>query len=313
MDLTFRPPEQGTESAIFDRYRPPFDLTSDMLLALAFCPTSPLRQAFPETPFLSLLGWTPLVVWFSRITEGWYRDPAGRPRLADEGIPYNELNVLALLRAPAVFVPGIYASSELSVRIGHGYGMPKQLVPVDFGLSRLAWPPVPTNTATDRMSLPCSWARDAARRGCSARSGRCTPGRCASRAGPGCRPWCGPSVACNWLISGEASSPSACPGCHDRSGCSRWACISPISSSGCRRPARLATGESATLALDDRVAFVTGRNGTRALLRCGRSESAPRGSGCRCRRTSPRLPDRKRRTTAVARAGRRLRRARGTH
>jgi hypothetical protein len=136
MDLTFRPPEQGTESAIFDRYRPPFDLTSDMLLALAFCPTSPLRQAFPETPFLSLLGWTPLVVWFSRITEGWYRDPAGRPRLADEGIPYNELNVLALLRAPAVFVPGIYASSELSVRIGHGYGMPKQLVPVDFGLSR---------------------------------------------------------------------------------------------------------------------------------------------------------------------------------
>jgi hypothetical protein len=107
-----------------------------MLLTLAFCPTSPLREAFPRVPFLSLLGRTPMMIWFSRITAGWYRDRIGHRRPVEEGIPYNELNALALLRAPAVFVPGIYATSELSVRIGHGYGMPKQLVPMEFGASR---------------------------------------------------------------------------------------------------------------------------------------------------------------------------------
>ena len=126
----------GAEAGIFARYGPPFDLTSDMLLALALCSTAPLREAFPSMPFLSLLGRTPLVIWFSRITEGWCRDTAGGRRQVNEGIPYAELNVLALLRAPALFVPGIYATSELSVGIGHGYGMPKQLIAMDFSVSR---------------------------------------------------------------------------------------------------------------------------------------------------------------------------------
>ena len=32
---------------------PPFDLTADMLFALALCPTPPLRRAFPGVPFIS--------------------------------------------------------------------------------------------------------------------------------------------------------------------------------------------------------------------------------------------------------------------
>ena len=119
----------GRTAAIFDRYAPPFELTTDMLFALALCPTAPLRRTFPGVPFLSLLGKTPLVIWFSRVTEACYRDATGQRRCDrhTEGVPYNELNVLALLRARALFVPGIYATSELSVSIGHGYGMPKQL------------------------------------------------------------------------------------------------------------------------------------------------------------------------------------------
>jgi hypothetical protein len=36
------------------------------------------------------------------------------------------LNVVAFLRRRALFVPGIYATSELTIQVGHGYGMPKQ-------------------------------------------------------------------------------------------------------------------------------------------------------------------------------------------
>src|SRR3712207_9415759 len=62
--------------------------------------TAPLRRAFPDVPFLSALGRTPLVIWFSRITEACYRDATGQRRCdrATEGVPDNELNVLALLR-----------------------------------------------------------------------------------------------------------------------------------------------------------------------------------------------------------------------
>ena len=37
-----------------------------------------------------------------------------------------ELNVAALLRRRAIFVPGIYATSALTIALGHAYGMPKQ-------------------------------------------------------------------------------------------------------------------------------------------------------------------------------------------
>lgn len=112
---------------IFSQYAPPFDLTSDMLFALALCPTMPLRRTFPEVPFVSLLGKTPLLLWFSRITEMCYHDTEGVEHCigGSEATLYHELNVLAFLRERALFVPGIYATSMLSVQVGHGYGMPK--------------------------------------------------------------------------------------------------------------------------------------------------------------------------------------------
>jgi hypothetical protein len=126
--LTPASPRRGGTWAIFDHYSPPFVLTADMLLALALARTAPLRRAFPDVPFLSALGRTPLVIWFSRVTEACYRDATGQRRCDRdaEGVPYNELNVLALLRERALFVPGIYATSELSISIGRGYGMPKR-------------------------------------------------------------------------------------------------------------------------------------------------------------------------------------------
>ncbi|MFL5693520.1 MAG: hypothetical protein ACJ795_17130 [Ktedonobacteraceae bacterium] len=120
--------EDGTTADIFARYRPPFDLTSDMLFAFALCQTAPLRDAFPEIPFLSLPGKTPLVIWFSRVKKICYHDSRGVRRCIDgkETGVYNELNVVVLLRQRAFFVSGIYATSDLTIRVGHGYGMPKQ-------------------------------------------------------------------------------------------------------------------------------------------------------------------------------------------
>ena len=37
------------------------------------------------------------------------------------------MNVVAFLLESALFVPAIYATSMLSVQVGHGYGMPKHL------------------------------------------------------------------------------------------------------------------------------------------------------------------------------------------
>jgi hypothetical protein len=99
-----------------------------MLFVLALCPTTPLRRTFPEVPFLSLLGRTALLMWFSRITEMCYHDATGGPHCmsgSSAGL-YQELNVVAFLQERALFVPGIYATSMLSIRVGHRYGMPKQ-------------------------------------------------------------------------------------------------------------------------------------------------------------------------------------------
>jgi hypothetical protein len=125
---SLEPAPPGAPDDIFARYAPPFDVTSDMLLVAALCPTAPLRAAFPSIPFLSVLGKTPLVIWFSRITAGCSYDAAGAWRC--EGGPgsalYHELTSLALLWRPALFLAGIYATSKRSIRIGRRYGMPKQ-------------------------------------------------------------------------------------------------------------------------------------------------------------------------------------------
>jgi hypothetical protein len=121
--------ERERTAAALERYRPPYDLTTDMLVVSALCPVAPLRQAFPRVPFLAVHGKTPLVLWFSRITEVCYCDAAGERRCEGgaETALYNELNIIALLRQRALFVPGIYATGERTIRIGHRYGMPKQL------------------------------------------------------------------------------------------------------------------------------------------------------------------------------------------
>lgn len=121
--------ERERTAAALERYRPPYDLTADMLVVPALCPTAPLRQTFPRVPFLAVRGKTPLVLWFSRITEVCYCDAAGERRCEGgaETALYNELNIIALLRQRALFVPGIYATGERTIRIGHRYGMPKQL------------------------------------------------------------------------------------------------------------------------------------------------------------------------------------------
>src|SRR3712207_5364795 len=72
--------ERGSSQASPDllaEYSPPFDLTADMLFVMAAVPTRPMRQTFPRVPFLSMLGNTPLVIWFSRITEACYGVGAG--------------------------------------------------------------------------------------------------------------------------------------------------------------------------------------------------------------------------------------------
>lgn len=118
--------DAGATSDIFAQYAPPFDLTSDMLFALALCSTRPLSQVFPGVPFLSLVGHTPLLLWFSRITQMCYHDRLGVQHCLGEAAGlYYELNVVALARQRMLFVPGIYATSELTIRVGQGYGMPK--------------------------------------------------------------------------------------------------------------------------------------------------------------------------------------------
>jgi hypothetical protein len=122
------------------RFHPPFDLTSDMLVLIALGRTAGLRDAFPHVPFLSFLGRTPLVVWFSRVTEARAYSERGDPfyesNTSADGI-YREVNVVALLSDRAVFVPVIYATEARTVALGRGYyGMPKQVARVEVAVYR---------------------------------------------------------------------------------------------------------------------------------------------------------------------------------
>lgn len=119
---------------ILKTHRPPYDLTSDFLFVSGLAATDPLRRFFPGIPFLSVFGKTPLVLWFSRITEACYYNLDGQ-RQCDrdtDQIPYTELNVVALLFKRALFVPRIYASSQLPVQIASLYAMPKILHPLEW-------------------------------------------------------------------------------------------------------------------------------------------------------------------------------------
>src|SRR5438045_3794312 len=113
--------------------RPPFDLASDMLFVACFVSTAPLRRTYPGIPFLSLLGRTPLVLWFSRVSEGCYRDQASAVHClgGPQETLYNEVTILAVLRKRALFCPLIYASNDLSIPIARLYAMPKQAQPMD--------------------------------------------------------------------------------------------------------------------------------------------------------------------------------------
>jgi hypothetical protein len=119
---------------VFDVYAPPFDLTSDFLFAFAFAPTAPLQKAFPAIPFVSIANRTPLVVWVGRIRHIRYTNAGGKRQEmgGPEAILYDEINVAALLKARQLFIPAIYSSSSLAVQIGHAYGMPKSLAPVQL-------------------------------------------------------------------------------------------------------------------------------------------------------------------------------------
>lgn len=119
---------------ILNRYIPPFDLTAEMLFAASLCPTAWLTRSFPNKPFLSIWGRTPLVFWFSRINQIVYNAPDGGTDVlgSPNATLYNELNVMALLRRTAFFVPGIYATTELTLRIGRAYGMPKQMTEMSY-------------------------------------------------------------------------------------------------------------------------------------------------------------------------------------
>jgi hypothetical protein len=107
---------------------PPYDMRSDMLLAVALCPTGPMRTAFPGVPFMSVRGRTPVAVWFAKVTVGCHRTASGERECVSGrlSIPYSELTVLAALDEPAAFVPGIYTTSKLVLRIGDLYGMAKR-------------------------------------------------------------------------------------------------------------------------------------------------------------------------------------------
>jgi hypothetical protein len=107
-----------------------------MLFVACFVSTAPLRRTFPGIPFLSLLGRTPLVLWFSRVSEGCYRDQASAVHClgGPQETLYNEVTILAVLRKRALFCPLIYASNDLSIPIARLYAMPKQAQPMDLDI-----------------------------------------------------------------------------------------------------------------------------------------------------------------------------------
>jgi hypothetical protein len=123
---------------ILEAYPPPYTIVSDMLFAVALCPAPKLQQAFPQTPFLSLAGRIPLLLWFSLFHEIRYHAPGGEVGVlgGPEAALYNELNIMALLKRRAFFIPAIYATTDLSLRLGKAYGMPKKPIAMHFTASK---------------------------------------------------------------------------------------------------------------------------------------------------------------------------------
>lgn len=126
------------EGDVFDDVPPPFALVSDMLLVGATCPVGPLRESFPGVPFVSIAQRAVLGIWFARVL-GARVGPGGQRQLGPEqdpaNFPYEELNVAVLLRGGRVFVPGIYATRDLTLRIGRRYGMPKRRRPMTYAVA----------------------------------------------------------------------------------------------------------------------------------------------------------------------------------
>jgi hypothetical protein len=118
---------------VLTRYVPPFDLESDMLFALAVVDVLPLRSAFPALRFGEVRGRVPLLLWFSRIRRIWHGPAEVRSCLDErDGYGYDELTVAVPLPERTLLVPGIYATSPLTLAIGHRYGMPKRPAEMRF-------------------------------------------------------------------------------------------------------------------------------------------------------------------------------------
>jgi hypothetical protein len=118
---------------VLARYLPPFDLESDMLFALAVVDVRPLRSAFPALRFGEVRGRVPLLLWFSRIRRIWHGPAEARSCLDErDGYGYDELTVAVPLPERTLLVPGIYATSPLTLAIGHRYGMPKRPAEMRF-------------------------------------------------------------------------------------------------------------------------------------------------------------------------------------
>lgn len=125
-------------AAVLARYRPPIEVTADMLVVAAFCASRPLRRAFPDVPFLSIFGRTLLLVWFSRITAGCAHDSSDRRWC--EAACYHEVTAVVPVgpsrqwrrwQLPALFAPEIRATSARSTVIARAYWrMPKLLTSI---------------------------------------------------------------------------------------------------------------------------------------------------------------------------------------
>jgi len=125
----------GHDDDVLARYVPPFDLESDMLFALAAAHARHLRSAFRGVRFGAVGGREPLLLRFSRVRRIWH-GPSGARSCLDErdGHGYDELALAVPLPARTLFVPGIYATSPLTLAIGHRYGMPKRSAAMRFAV-----------------------------------------------------------------------------------------------------------------------------------------------------------------------------------
>jgi hypothetical protein len=122
----------------FDTYPPPHDVAADMVVVAGTCAAGPVRTTFPGLPLRVAAGRAIVAAWFARIDR--IRSGPVPGVVADERsepgeLPYGELTVALLLTKGRVFVPGIYATSDLSVAVGHRYGMPKSKAPIVYAES----------------------------------------------------------------------------------------------------------------------------------------------------------------------------------